>query len=372
MIKIAFVIDTIESPTAGTEKQLLLLIRHLDRSRFTPYLCALRVSDWMRQHFNDCELIDMGVPSFSKLSSYANLVRFVSFLKRQRIDLVQTHFVDGNKVGVIAGRLAHVKGIISTRRNQGYWHNRMEIGILNMLNRWVTVFLANAEDTRQWVGKTEGVALDRVAVIHNALQTTDYRRASDELRLAFRAELAFPPDAVLVGIVANLRPVKAIDLFLRAAQLVAARCPLVRFVVVGEGPDRAPLEELSTNLGVAQVVRFLGKRLDIPEVLGCLDLGVLSSQSESFSNSIVEYLAAGLPVVCTDVGGAREAVFDGVNGFVVASGDHEAMAARIVDILDSGQLTVLGENGRREAEERFSLAAIMQRYERFYEGVLRS
>lgn len=366
MIKIAFVIDTIESPTAGTEKQLLMLIKHLDRSRFQPYLCVLRVSEWLRQNFTECELVDVGVPSFAKPSSYLNVLKFAGVLKKQKIDIVQTHFVEGNKVGVLSAKLAGVLTIVSTRRNQGYWHNRLEIVMLGALNRQVTRFLANSENTRQWASKTEHIDPDRIDVIHNALELERYSKGSEEQRLAFRQELEFPSDAEIVGVVANLRPVKALDVFIKAAKIVSDSCPKARFVLVGEGPERERLEQLCAELGITPLVRFLGKRLDIPGILGCLDIGVLSSSSESFSNSIVEYMAACLPVVCTDVGGAREAVEAGVNGFVIQPGDYASMAYKIIAILTSGNISPIGQSSRDKAENLFSLPVIMGKYEQFY------
>lgn len=366
MKKIAFVIDTIESPSGGTEKQLLLLIRHLDRSRFTPYLCVLKVSDWLREHFDDCPLVDVNVPTFRRPSSYLNILSFAGFLKKERIDLVQTFFADGNKVGVMAARLSGVRTIISSRRNQGYWHTRLEVLILRVINRWVSRFLANSEDTKRWVEQAEGVDAGRVSVIYNALEIELYGRATEEMRRAFREALGWPPDALIVGVVANLRPVKEIDTFLRAAQMVSQRCSRARFIVVGEGDQRLPLEELCAILQIAPAVRFLGKRLDIPDILGCIDAGVLSSRSESFSNSIVEYLASHLPVVCTDVGGAREVVRDGVNGFVVPSGDYPEMAERLVAILEWPDVPLLRKNSHLAAQ-RFSLARIVQEHEKFYE-----
>lgn len=371
MIKIAFIIDTIESPTAGTEKQLLLLIRHLDRSRFQPYLCVLRSSEWLENEFNACKLINIGVQSFCMTVSYLNIIRFSSFLRNNQIHILQTHFRDSNISGVMAGKLGSVKAIVSTRRNQGYWHNRFEVLILNVLNKWVTHFLANSENTRQWTAKTEGVDPGRIDVIHNALEIECYSRGAENQRSEFREKLGFSTDVAIVGIVANLRPVKAIDVFIRAAKLVSDSCPDVRFVVVGEGPERDRLEQLCAELGINHLVRFLGKRLDIPEILGNIDIGVLSSNSESFSNSIVEYLAACLPVVCTDVGGAREAVEDGINGYVVQPEDHITMADKIIDILTSGNVVLLGQNSRSKAEELFALRSIMLRYEQFYDRIVK-
>lgn len=372
MIKIAFIIDTIESPTAGTEKQLLMLIKHLDRTKFQPYLCVLRKSEWLEQEYKESELIEIGVPSFVNPVSYLNIAKFIHILKKLKIDIVQTHFVEGNKVGTIAAKLAGIKTIIGTRRNQGYWHNKLEILLLGVLNRSVSYFLANSENTRQWAVKTEGIQPNRIHVIHNSLETELYLKGSDIECSSFRETLNFPCKATVIGIVANLRPVKAIDVFIRAAKMVSEKCPTARFIVIGEGPEREMLEQLCAELGIDSLVIFMGRRLDISKILGCIDIGILSSNSESFSNAIVEYMAASLPVVCTDVGGAKEAVENNVNGYVVPSRDHKAMAERIVSIINSENMALFGQNSRDKAERLFSLPAIMKKYEQFYERVIKT
>jgi len=369
MINIAFVIDAIESPTAGTEKQLLLLIRHLDRARFRPYLCVLRSSQWLNKEFGDCEVVDIGVSSWFRPASWLNLLRFSAFLRRKGIDIVQTHFVDGNKIGILAAKLAGVKGIVSTRRNQGYWHSKNELLLLDILNRWVSRFLANSDSTRRWAAKAERIDIQRIDVIHNALELDRYQPVICRPPAGYMAEIGFPADAVVIGIVANLRRVKAIDVFLRAAAMVTGHCPAARFIVVGDGPERAALEGLCRELGIGSVVRFMGSCLDIPAILAGMDIGVLSSSSESFSNSILEYLAAGLPVVCTDVGGAREAVEDGTNGYVVEPGDFASMADGIRKIMEGENLTKMGRQSREMAERSFSLPCVMRLHEEFFQGV---
>ncbi|HBG07891.1 MAG: hypothetical protein A2075_18970 [Geobacteraceae bacterium GWC2_58_44] len=370
MIKIAFVIDTINSPTAGTEKQLLLLLKHLDRSRFQPSLCVLRSSEWLLREFDLCPLHIIDHASFKTARGWIKILEFSRFLGEGSFAVVQTHFRDSTVLGTVAARVAGVPNIVGTRRNQGYWHTTLELTVQKFLARWVTAFLSNSRNTRQWAEKTEGIAQDRMVVIHNALEVERYRRATESHRLAFREKLGFRSGSVIIGIVANLRPVKEVGTFIRAAKLVSDRCPEARFVVVGDGPDRADLEQLVAEIGIGSLVRFLGKRLDIPEILGCIDMGVLSSSSESFSNSIVEYMAAALPVVCTDVGGAREAIEDGINGFVVPTGDCTAMADRIVEMVTSGDMASAGRSSREKAGELFSLPAIMRQYEAFYEKLV--
>lgn len=370
MIKIAYIIDTIESPTAGTEKQLLMLIKHLDRSKIQPFLCVLRTSEWLENEFTDCGLIRIGFHSFGSPSSYLNLLRFSSWLKNQNIDIVQTHFTEGNKVGILAGKLAGVNAVLSTRRNQGYWHNNREVMTLKLLNKWVTCFLANSENTKSWAANAEGVDPQRIKVIYNGLELEQFFKATEIERLVFREKLDFPYNAVVVGIVANLRPVKAIDHFIKAAKIVSVTSPEVRFLIVGDGPEMGALESLCKELGIESLVRLLGKRTDIPEILSCIDIGVLSSKSESFSNSIVEYMAAGLAVVCTAVGGAREAVEDGVNGYVVEPGNVLVMAERLNSIIKKSQYYSMGSAGREKAFLMFSHKDVFNRYQKIYEEMV--
>ena len=365
MIKIAFIIDTIESPTAGTEKQLLMLIRHLDRSKFHPCLCVLRSSQWLENNFADCEVVDMGVESFGKLDTYRNIWKFVRFLKSNCIDIVQTHFKEGNWVGVIAAYLAATKIIISTRRNQGYWYNAYKLSFLRILNKCVTYFIANCVSTRDWAANVEGIDPDRIAVIHNGLDIELYKDGTEIEKRDFKIKNGFPVNAVVIGIIANLRPVKAIDVFISAAEITFKENQNVRFIIVGDGPEKNKLEERVFELGLGEVVRFLGKRQDIPELLSYIDIGALTSSSESFSNSIVEYLAAGKIVVCTDVGGAREAVADEVNGYLVKPGDPVALSKAFLKALTSNRIS-MGRISRELAITNFSLKAMMTATEQFY------
>lgn len=370
MIKIAFIIDTIESPTAGTEKQLLMLIKHLNLTKFKPFLCVLRTTEWLNSKFKDCELINIDFQTFGSPSSYLNLLNFSNWLRKNKIDIVQTYFVEGNKIGIIAARLAGITTIISTRRNQGYWHSMREVMFLRILNKWVSIFLANSEDTRRWVAKVEGINLKRIKVIHNSLKMEDFYKGTNEQRLKFREQLFFSPDSIIVGIVANLRPVKELEVFVKAASLVFKHCTTVRFVIVGDGPLRLELEELCARLEIAQIVRFLGKREDVPHVLSCIDIGVLSSRSESFSNSIIEYMAAGLAVVCTDVGGAKEAIENGDNGYVVQPGNFNEIAEKIIHIIKEKRINAMGFSGMEKANSMFSLNKIIDMHMKFFDTII--
>ncbi len=368
MIAIAFVIDTIESPTAGTEKQLLLLLKHLDRTRFAPCLCVLRSSPWLREEFDLCELYEADIPSFKSLAALRNLYRLSRFFREKKIAVVQTHFRDGSIAGILAAQLAGVKAVIGTRRNQGYWYTPLEVQLQKFLNYGVTGFIANSESTRHWAEATEGISCEKLHVIHNAVDLEPFRNATAADRDAVRMELGIPPAVPVAGIVANLRLVKGLEVFLRAASLVRGRLPEAHFVVVGEGDERHKLELLAEELGIRAVACFAGRRTDIPRLLKAFDVGVLSSHSESFSNAVVEYLAAGLPVVCTDVGGCRECIREGVNGFVVPVGDHDALARGILAVF-SGALDGNLKERTSMVAEQFSLTGVITKHQKLYEDL---
>jgi len=373
MIKIAFVINTIYSPTGGTEKQLLLLIKHLDRRRFAPVLCVVHSSPLLEQEFDLCPLYTIGVHSYKNPSFLMAFWRFVRFLETKKFDIVQTLFQDGMRIGIPAARLAGVRTIIAVRRNQGYWMKTFDLTVTKILNRWVDLIIANSHNTRQWAAKTEGFPVDRIGVIHNGIDLDSFQLIPPGTRAEYRTLLGIPENAPAVGIVANLRPVKSLDVFICAASLVKLAFPTAHFIVVGEGDLEEDLKQQAKDLNLDDSVHFLGRRTDIAQILATLDVGVLTSSSESFSNTIVEYLAMGLPVVCTDVGGAREAVVDNVNGFVVPIGDSQLMAERIGMILNNNEIKVtMGRLNKIKAEEYYQISGMVAKHESIYSDNVRT
>lgn len=368
-LRVAFLIDTIHSPTAGTERQLLLLLEGLDRRQFEPRLYVLQNSAWL-ENFSICPVRILDIRSFKTPRAWWNVLRFVSLLRRDRIDILQTHFRDASLAGIPAAWLARVPGIVGTRKNQGYWMSGKERMLQKTLNGFPDVFVANSEHTRQWANRIEGIALQRIRVIHNGL-SADFSVASADTRRQARALLGLSADALVAGIVANLRPVKRIDVFLRAAALVRAEMPSAQFVVIGEGEERDSLEELAKTLGLHDCLSFLGRRSDVVEILPAFNVGVLSSDSESFSNAVVEYMAAGLPVAATDVGGCREALGGSPAGILVHPGDVEGLGRAITSLFAEKKLWEYAEkNHCARVKEMFSRERYLAAYSMMYREIL--
>jgi glycosyltransferase involved in cell wall biosynthesis len=293
-------------------------------------------------------------------------------LRSQQIEIVQTYFNDSNKVGIVAAICAGTPSVISSRRNQGYWHTPTEVFLSKVLNRWVNIFVANSFSTKIWAKTVEGIAEEKIRVIYNGFDLKAVQNDSDgHNRLEYRKAWRVPEDSKVVGLVANLRPVKRHDIFLRAAQLVASQYPETRFVIVGEGDERQNLEQLANELRISDAVLFLGQRDDVVAIVRAMDIGVLSSDSESFSNAVVEYLAASLPVVTTDVGGSQEAIESGKNGYIVPVGDFTAMAEALCRILHENRRAEMGKISRMKAESLFSMESMVKQYENLYVSMTR-
>lgn len=366
-IRIAFVLDTIASPTAGTEKQLLFLLSHLDRNKFEPYLCCLQSSKWLADEFNLCPVHVIGLKSFKNPISYYRLWRFAKFLRREKADIVQTHFRDANITGIISGKLAGVKKIISTRRNIGHWHNRFEILILRFLNRWVTRFVANSDYARVHASRVEQIPPEKIEVIYNFVDLEMFGKEGYRRVGKLKEYFGILKERPVVTMMANLRPVKGVDVFLKSARLILDNIKDVSFIIAGEGDERRKLEDYCQNLDLNRSVRLIGAVSDVIPLLKVSDIGVLSSYSESLSNSIIEYMAAGLPVVCTDVGGNRELVQDGINGFLVLPGDPQRLAEAIIKLINNPDLRLkMGEESLKLSKTLFNFESTLREYENLY------
>ncbi|MGH7279381.1 MAG: glycosyltransferase, partial [Candidatus Rokuibacteriota bacterium] len=229
-----------------------------------------------------------------------------------------------------------------------------------LLDRFVTVSV----DLRRWLACTVGIPERKLVTIVNGVDTSRFR---DGDRDAGRRVLGVPEGVPVVGTVGRLDPVKDQAGLLRAFARVATQHPDAMLLVAGDGPCRAELDTLAADLGLGGRARFLGEREDVPVVLRALDLFVLPSIAEGISNTILEALATGLPVIATRVGGNPELVDDGATGALVPARNPDALARAISAYVDDSHLRRLhGKAARQQAVERFDLAGMVARYRDLY------
>ena len=210
-----------------------------------------------------------------------------------------------------------------------------------------------------------GIPNEKIQIVYNGIDSERY--APSESASEVRRKYALPVDGQVVGMIAGLRRWKAQDMLLKSAAIVLEKAPDTVFVLAGDGPEQERLEELADQLGVTANVRFLGRVENVPELLAALNVSVLSSVHEAFPLSLLESMAASLPLVATDVGSVCEIVEDGVNGFLVPSGDHEKFAEAILRVVTDPDLARrLGASGRKKLESQFTLGRMVGRCEALF------
>jgi glycosyltransferase involved in cell wall biosynthesis len=358
-VRVSFLID--ELTPAGTETQLLALIRNLDRSIVEPSLCLLRGQSAVSRALepDDCPILRLEAGSLRSWQTIGKLWRLRRFLCEQKIDILQIYFPDSTYVGVLAGRLAGVPHIVRTRNNAGYWMTPFHRAMGRLCNLFSEVTIANCEASRQAVIDAEGLAPNRIVVLENGV---------DLQRFPTPAPL---PRAGRVGIVANLRPVKALDVFLRAATRVLAEHPDATFTIAGEGPERSGLTQLAKELKLTDRIEMPGVVRDVPGFLASLDVAVLCSRSEGMSNAVLEYMAAARPIVATTVGANERLIDDGVHGLLVPPDDPASLAHAISRLLREPALSErLAQAARQRVWERYSREAMVRRFEAFYQRLV--
>ncbi len=371
-IKIAYLIDTIETPSAGTEKQLLTMLHGLDRSRVEPCLICLHDSPWMRSQKFEFPSVNLNITSLVGPQFWRGIRQFKQLHKEKHFDIVQTFFKDGNIFGTVAARYAKCPVVISSRRNTGYWHNSRHIRILRFLRRWTTVYLANSQAAAFSTCEIEQVPLEKTAVLYNALDLDRFMQLDPDQRHRQREEWGVGEGEILIGAVANLRRVKRLDSLIEAAAVLNKEFANLKFVIVGEGPLHEELQQYIYHQGVWELFKLAGRHDDVVPCLAAFDIGVLCSEGESFSNSLIEYMAAGLPVVASDVGGNSEAIEHEINGLLYSAEDPNGLADCLKQIIQNPSLAdTLGKQAREKAFSSYERNVILRQHEDFYERLVK-
>jgi glycosyltransferase involved in cell wall biosynthesis len=358
-IRVSFLIDRLTR--GGTETQVLALIRALDRRRVEPTLVLLDGDDAESQSLepSDCPVLRLGLRSLHSPAALTAGAKLAGFWRDHGTDVVQVYFLDSAYFGVPLARLAGVRRVVRVRNNLGHWLTPTHRWLGRVVGRLADVTLTNCEPARQALLDAEGGPKRKVVVLENGV----------DLERFTTLPLPSVKNAVpRIGVVANLRPVKGVDVFIRAAAQLAADFPRTTFHIAGQGEQRAELDRLIDQLDLSRRVTLAGPVADVPAFLSTLDVAVLPSHAEGMSNAVLEYMAAGRPVVATNVGANAHLLGDGKFGVLVPAGDPFALAAGIGQLLtDPNLATRLATAARRHVQERYSREAMRLRFEGFYE-----
>jgi glycosyltransferase involved in cell wall biosynthesis len=276
-------------------------------------------------------------------------------------DVIQAYLFQMNLCGALAGKLTGTPVVASVRGRAYDFDRRRRLAAYHFIARWGATFTTPSCDLRQALLRAARIPPERVIAIHNGV---DLERLEQCLAQPDATGL---PAGFRVATVGRLESVKGLEYFLAAAAIIAPRAPDMRFILAGDGPLRARLERQAHELKLADRVTFLGYRDNIAAVLPCLDVYVQPSLSEGLSNALLEAMAAGRPIVATDIGANAEAVRDRHSALLVPAADARALADAVFELYrDRALAAALGRAARARARADFSLARAAERYVALY------
>ena len=358
---------------AGAEVQLATLLAELARDD------RLRLSAIF---YNSGILADrvreIGIPVWVFDERKHNSLRLLhetrKILRQERIDILHTHRYKENILGGVAAKISGVKHLICTVHGMSEpfsGFRRLKASAYGFLNDLVLRLLMDSvvtvsHDIRRKLSRRLKPA--KLVTIHNGIDLDRLCAGRDPRQV--RDALGIGADDPVIGSVGRLTPVKGYPALLRACRLLRERRPNLRLVLVGDGPERKPLERVADQLGIREQVVFCGFHPQPAEIVAALDVFVLSSLHEGISMSLLEALALGVSVVVTDVGGNPEVVRHGETGLLVPPQDDQALADACGILLDDPELRrQLADKGKSLVQQRFSKEAMAEKVYRLYEDL---
>lgn len=367
MKTILHIIDT--TGPGGAETVFIDLATQLPKDKYRPVV-VIRGKGWVYE-----ELCRRGVEPIvldAKGSfNWRYLKELIRLVRDEKVDLIQSHLLGANVYSSLAGLLTRTP-VVAT------FHGSVDIGDKERLkglkfaamNVGARCVVAVSDSLRRDLISRTPIRASKIQVIYNGIKTSDFQQPHSD---ALRQQFSWGRDEVIVGSLGNIRTAKGYDILLQTASLLKSSLTPFRFVIAGQGKPGLyeRLLTLRAELGLEEVVQFIGFNDEPPEFLANLDLFLLSSTSEGFSLATIQAMASGVPVVVTRSGGPEEIVTHGENGWMVEVGSPEAIAAALeVLATDPALCQQLAIAGRAHALAAFDIEAMLASYEKIYAGLL--
>ena len=367
-IGVTHVVENLE--IGGLEKVVLSLAHYLDPVRYRSSIVCLGYGGEL---LTEVEKAGVAVHVLDKSQGFDPLLvwRLARLFRRVGTDVVHCHNMGPLVYGALSSRPGGASGLVYTAHGMKTSAETKPAMFekLGLIDDFVTV----SDDAHRIAIKTAGVRPDRVFTVINGVDVDLFdrvARAEASVIAQRRESIGVRADAKVFGIVARLSPAKDHATLLLAFAPVAAEFRDARLVLVGDGELRANLESRAADLGLTDQIVFLGSRHDVPELLSVFDCFVLSSYTEGLAVTLLEAMAAGLPVVATNVGGNAEVVKDGHTGVIVPSRDADSLSRAMRWVLEHGDEALgMGRRGRDRVAELFSIEAMVRNYRERYDRI---
>lgn len=355
-------------PVGGVENLLLNIIKNHDKRRFTPIVCSLSDKGVIGV---DIEALGTEVICLNKLShrfDYTIVNDLCGVIKARDVKILHTAQYHANLYGRLAARKTDVPCVVSSMHSVYTRDRKINRRIINhLLSRYCDRIIAVSGAVRDDILKYDRVSGDKVEVIHNGI---DLERFAGSGPAAAKREFGIPMEAPVIGTIGRLVREKGHKYLIEALSIVLKKFPETRLMLVGDGPLRADLDSLARAFGVHKNVIFTGMRADVPDMLASTDIFAFTSLWEGFGNALLEAMAAGKPVVISDLPSFKEITGTEKIGFTAPVGDSAALAGHLLKLLaDPGLCKEFGRNARKRAA-LFSIQSTVKAYEKLYLEVL--
>jgi glycosyltransferase involved in cell wall biosynthesis len=368
-IRILFLIDQLYI-MGGTERQLIFLSENLPRDDFEPYIGVLNSSDFVKKLILNTPIIDFSSnEKYPIIKNFEKIINLKKIFRKERFDFIHTFFNESPFYASCA--LIGNKGfskLITTRRNMYHWikDDPLIYHLMKLSNLIADYIMVNSYAVSDMCHRIERVDKDKIVVIQNGVDIDKYNLTTSHKA---RELLGLPFYNPIIGTVGNWRPVKGIAQFLKAAKGISEKIPDAHFVLVGHGPDEKNLRELAHHYQIVNQTHFLPNNTNIPLLLSALDIAVQPSLSESFSNVLIEYMAAERPIVATRVGDASHVIDDNVEGLLVEPDDPEGLIKAIFSLHQNPEKAKeMARCARKKVLVNWSSDKILKDYCSFYKN----
>lgn len=353
----------------GMERVIADLCRYVDPQRYRFTVCCLSVRGPLAD-----EVEAEGIPVIycenqTRFGKYMRGFELGRLLRRERVDILHTHNTTAFIDGLIGARLAGVPIMVHTDHCKNYPIERRWMVAENVASRLVDKVVAVSNHTREELLHYEGLAPDKVTVIHNGINPRPPIGAAGIASL--RREFGLAPDQFVVGTVGRLEPQKGLDLLLESVPVVAATHRDARFMIVGGGSLETELKEQARALGILDRVIFTGWRTDAVALMEMFDCFVQTSNFEGLPMVLLEAMSLAKPIIACSVGGVPEVVEHEHTGLTVQTRRADDFGRAVARLITDRELTArFGRQARARYEERFTAQAMALRYQQVYEQFL--
>jgi glycosyltransferase involved in cell wall biosynthesis len=357
----------------GAEQLMPTILKNLQQAGFNIRVCALQIR---AGNPIASELQRLGLPvdliPIRNLRQPLNFIHILRYLRLHRPQLLHTQLEFADILGTLAAKILGIPSVSTVHTLDVFPEKKSAWGRMKLrwflLGRFCDRVIAVSEKTRRHYLQAGGLPHDKVITLYNGVDISRFNKMDETQTVKLRKELQLPLSSQIIMTVAVLREPKGIQFMIRALPAILEQCPDVHYLIVGDGVHRAALSDLVAGLAIKDHVTFAGHRTDIPDLLACCDIFVLPTLKDALPTVLIEALAAGKPIIASNVGGVPEIIEDEVNGLLVAPGEPSKLVEACLRLLKDNELSrqiILA--GSETLRQRFNIDTQIEQLSRMYE-----